>query len=87
MATAAVQLPQPASHFDAPPQQSVQVSLAEKPTTVKARDVPTSLNYYKDPEDGSPPHPTYVDKPETYDRPVSEHPVSASGPFRRTRDG
>ncbi|KAF1994410.1 hypothetical protein P154DRAFT_557269 [Amniculicola lignicola CBS 123094] len=27
-------------------------------------------------EDGSPPHPTYVDRPETYDRPVESHGVT-----------
>lgn len=34
------------------------------------RDVSTTLNYYKDNEDGSPPAPAYVGKPETYDRPT-----------------
>ena len=32
-------------------------------------DVSTTLNYYKDPGDGSEPAPTYVGKPETYERP------------------
>lgn len=32
-------------------------------------DVHTSLNYYKEPADGSAPHPSIVGKPETYDRP------------------
>ena len=32
--------------------------------------VHTQLNYYKDPGDGSPPAPSYVGKPETYERPV-----------------
>lgn len=35
--------------------------------------VETSLNYHKPNEDGSPPHPTYVDRPETYDRPFETH--------------
>ncbi|RYP71917.1 hypothetical protein DL771_004520 [Monosporascus sp. 5C6A] len=38
-------------------------------------DVDTVLNYYKPNEDGSPPDPTYVDRPETYERPVDVHPV------------
>jgi hypothetical protein len=40
-----------------------------------SHDVDTTLNYFKPNEDGSPPHPTYVDRPETYDRPVESHPV------------
>ncbi len=36
----------------------------------EARDVLTDFNYYKDPGDGSLPAPTYVGKPETYERPV-----------------
>ena len=31
--------------------------------------VQTTLNYYKDPGDGSEPAPSYVGKPETYERP------------------
>ena len=37
--------------------------------------VEASLNYHKPNEDGSPPHPTYVDRPETYDRPFETHKV------------
>ncbi|KAK0638497.1 hypothetical protein B0T16DRAFT_421263 [Cercophora newfieldiana] len=33
-------------------------------------DVQTVMNYYLEAEDGSPPAPTYVDRPETYDRPI-----------------
>lgn len=40
------------------------------------RDIHTELHYYKDPEDGSAPHPTYVDKPETFDRPTEVHPAT-----------
>lgn len=36
----------------------------------EARDVVADFNYYKDPGDGSPPAPTYVGKPETYERPA-----------------
>jgi hypothetical protein len=32
--------------------------------------VHTTLNYFKDNEDGSEPAPNYVGKPETYDRPI-----------------
>ncbi|KAJ2997519.1 hypothetical protein NUW58_g627 [Xylaria curta] len=34
-------------------------------------EVEAVLNYFKDNEDGSPPAPTYVDKPQTYERPVA----------------
>ena len=80
MAAAAVQQPRSAGHFDSPLQQNVHVINSERPTRLTPRDVQTTLNYYKDPEDGSPPHPTYVEKPETYDRPVSEQTVSWTGP-------
>ena len=36
----------------------------------ETRDVVTDFNYYKDPGDGSLPAPSYVGKPETYERPV-----------------
>ncbi|QSZ31932.1 hypothetical protein DSL72_001501 [Monilinia vaccinii-corymbosi] len=39
-------------------------------------DIQTVLNYYLDPEDGSPPKPTYMNKPNTYERPV--HPVNVT---------
>ncbi|KAI9869176.1 MAG: hypothetical protein M1823_009053, partial [Watsoniomyces obsoletus] len=38
--------------------------------------VNSSLNYYKDPGDGSRPAPTYVGKPETYERPVEPFQVT-----------
>ena len=38
--------------------------------------VHTSLNYYKDPGDGSLPAPTYVGKPETYERPTQPFDVT-----------
>lgn len=40
------------------------------------QDVNTVLHYYKAPEDGSPPHATYVDRPETYSRPTELHPAT-----------
>jgi hypothetical protein len=39
-------------------------------TGVTKHHVRTILNYHKPNEDGSPPHATYVGKPETYERPV-----------------
>ncbi|RMZ91607.1 hypothetical protein DV736_g1165, partial [Chaetothyriales sp. CBS 134916] len=44
--------------------------------SVTKRDVKTTLNYYKDPGDGSPPPPTYAGKPESYDRPT--HPLEVT---------
>jgi hypothetical protein len=39
----------------------------------KGRDVEAVFNYYKDPEDGSPPAPNYVNKPGSYERvPISQ---------------
>ena len=40
-------------------------------TQQEKHHVHTTLNYYKPAEDGSPPKPTYVGKPETYERPVN----------------
>lgn len=50
-----------------------QLSSISQPTSLKPHDVITVLNYHKENEDGSPPHPTYVDRPETYDRPFESH--------------
>lgn len=46
-----------------------------KPASSSAspNEVETPLNYHKDNEDGSPPHPTYVGQPQTYERPVATH--------------
>ncbi|OQD86891.1 hypothetical protein PENSOL_c083G04992 [Penicillium solitum] len=63
MASAAVQLP--ASHGPL---------LSEKPgvpVAEKPHHVQTTLNFFKENEDGSPPEPTYTNKPETYDRPTA----------------
>ncbi|KAK3360515.1 hypothetical protein B0T25DRAFT_535800 [Lasiosphaeria hispida] len=46
----------------------VEPYLDEKKTGT--HDVHTIMNYHKDNEDGSPPHDSYVDRPETYDRPI-----------------
>ncbi|KAK2601927.1 hypothetical protein QQS21_004518 [Conoideocrella luteorostrata] len=48
---------------------------AQDHSSVSKHDVTTTLNYFKENEDGSPPHPTYIDRPETYDRPFEPHPV------------
>ncbi|EEY22905.1 conserved hypothetical protein [Verticillium alfalfae VaMs.102] len=53
----------------------VQVETSNAPKQSR-HDVETSLNYFKPNEDGSPPHPTYVDRPETYDRPFESHKVT-----------
>ncbi|KAI1408298.1 hypothetical protein F5Y13DRAFT_204988 [Hypoxylon sp. FL1857] len=68
MASPDVQLPTTAPTF-------VAGGLSTAPTASSPIDVDTTLNYFKDAEDGSPPKPTYVDKPETYERPVVSHPV------------
>lgn len=70
MATAAVFPPTPA------PTYTLQTSRSSRQThTSKPQDVYTTLNYHKPNEDGSPPFPTYVDRPETYDRPFESFPV------------
>lgn len=53
-----------------------QLGSTSRPTSLKPHDVNTILNYHKENEDGSPPHPTYVDRPETYDRPFESHSVT-----------
>ena len=72
MATAAVQ--QPLSTPSYSPGQALKS--ASKPSNQEAQDVDTILKYYKPNADGSPPAPTYVDRPETYNRPSEEHNVT-----------
>ncbi|KAI1809131.1 hypothetical protein GGS20DRAFT_580956 [Poronia punctata] len=43
-----------------------------------ADQVETVLNYFKDNEDGSPPEPAYVDRPETYFRPTEPRSVKVT---------
>jgi hypothetical protein len=50
------------------------------------RDVNTVLHYFKPNEDGSPPHPTYTDRPETYKRETSLHPVTVHDIRGREKD-
>lgn len=68
MATAAVSSPTPAPTYTPQTVQSAKEKKATGP-----QDVQTVLNYHKPNEDGSPPHPTYVGRPETYDRPFEAH--------------
>ena len=67
MASAAVQ--QPGGHSTSFEPLTTQVQDA-KTTQPEKHNVKTSLNYYKDPGDGSLPPPSYVGKPETYERPT-----------------
>ncbi|KAK7179858.1 hypothetical protein DPSP01_004591 [Paraphaeosphaeria sporulosa] len=71
MATAAVQ------HAQSTPSFAHQI--INKPTASSAsrpQDVDTVLHYFRPNADGSPPHPTYVDKPETYHREPESHNVT-----------
>ena len=68
MATAAVQHA-PGHAFGQHVETAIQSSKPQK------HDVATELYYYKDPGDGTPPRPTYVGKPDTYERPFVAQPV------------
>ncbi|KIV90571.1 hypothetical protein PV10_07859 [Exophiala mesophila] len=68
MASAAVQHPQ--GHSTSFEPLTTQVQENKAPESQK-HHVQTALNYYKDPGDGSLPPPSYVGKPETYERPVA----------------
>lgn len=70
MATAAIQPPTSVPSYVLETAQTSTSTHTEKP-----KDVETTLNYYKPNDDGSPPHPSYVDRPETYDRPMEPHRV------------
>ncbi|KAJ5617365.1 hypothetical protein N7537_002479 [Penicillium hordei] len=63
MASAAVQLPASQGPLIS---EKPGVPVSEKPHHVR-----TTLNFFKENEDGSPPEPTYTSKPETYDRPAA----------------
>ena len=71
MATAAVQQPQSTPSFAHQILNTITPSPSSKP-----QDVDTVLNYFKPNADGSPPHATYVDKPETYHRENNSHNVT-----------
>ena len=47
-------------------------------TQQEKHHVQTTLNYYKAAADGSPPAPTYVGKPETYERPTQPFDVTVT---------
>lgn len=68
MASAAVQLPGSSGSLLA---ERPQIPVAERPHHVQ-----TTLNFVKENEDGSPPEPSYVGRPETYDRPVVAIPAT-----------
>ena len=72
MASAAVHQPQ--GHSTSFEPLSAKVLTTSNQTTTK--HVNTSLNYYKDPGDGSEPLPSYVGKPETYERPTQPFDVT-----------
>lgn len=44
-------------------------------SNVSPHDVDAVLNYFKPNEDGSPPQPAYINRPETFDQPIETHPV------------
>ena len=70
VATQQSSIPEPfAAQGDHYRQLSTHLSAGYQAPKVKPRDVTSSLNYFKDNEDGSPPAPSYVGKPETYARP------------------
>jgi hypothetical protein len=75
MAAVAVQQPFVPTGIDVIPRQNTSTTQDSVATVPKPRDVATTLNYFKENEDGSPPHPTYIDRPETYDRPFETHQV------------
>lgn len=74
MASAAVQHSLGSEHFGASSdhygQHTTILSSTPKTSSYQPREVTTIFNYFKDNEDGSPPHPSYVGKPETYYRPT-----------------
>ncbi len=74
MASAAVQHSLGSEHFgtsgDHYGQHVTAVTPTPKTNLYQPRDITTTFNYFKENEDGSPPHPSYVGKPETYYRPT-----------------
>jgi hypothetical protein len=77
MASAAVQSPNIPSEFGSIDSERLTTAVNIDNTLLNGpRDLIASLNYYKAPEDGSAPHPTYIDRPETFDRPFESHTVS-----------
>jgi len=68
MASAAVQVP---SNHGSILAHGSRVPISEKPHHVQ-----TTLNFFKENEDGSPPSPTIVGKPETYNKPSISLPAT-----------
>ncbi|KAI9163864.1 Hydroxylase/desaturase CTB9 [Paramyrothecium foliicola] len=78
MATAAVQHSFTPGGLDTVTEPQIQ-GQANQQTSSKSggkNDVVAVLNFYKENEDGSPPHPTYIDRPETYERPFVSHDIT-----------
>lgn len=73
MAAAATQLP--TSAFGTTPS-APEVNVAQRDIPKGPRDVRTEFNYFKDAEDGSPPHAIHVGRPETYEHPTATHPAT-----------
>ena len=67
MAFSAIQQSQGHPTTFEPPDNHTQIASSATPS--QPHHVATTLNYYKDPGDGSEPHPSYVGKPDTYQRP------------------
>jgi hypothetical protein len=74
MASAAVEHSLGSDHFstgaDYYGQHATALSSTPKTTAYQPRNITTTFNYFKDSEDGSPPAPSHVGKPETYFRPT-----------------
>jgi hypothetical protein len=71
MATAAIQQPHSTPSFA----HQIVDKITPSPM-IKSQDVDTVLHYFKPNADGSPPNPTYVDKPETFYREPDSHDVT-----------
>jgi hypothetical protein len=78
MATAAVQHSFTHEGLDTVKQPQLQPQIDQKTASKSSgkKDVVVELKFYKANEDGSPPHPTYIDRPETYERPYESHDVT-----------
>jgi hypothetical protein len=51
-------------------------STKQQSSHIKARDITSTFNFFKDNEDGSPPEPNYVGKPDTYNRPTESRKIT-----------
>jgi len=80
MAAAATQRSVIPEHFSAPVDNYnklyTAVASSYEASKPVPRDVTTTMNYFKDNEDGTPPAPSYVGKPETYERPTEPQRVT-----------